>query len=269
MRIQYAISLWNFCHYAQVAGLDEELARIRELGYAVELWNHWPGRESLYAKSQRAGLKSALAGMPVSVHTGFAYSLAEQQVQIDAAEELGASVLVVHPDEFFEGGEDGRLDVALCRDVVAYAAARGVRVALENGQLGFLERAITAVDGLKICLDIGHVYKTEDSLEAFLGTLKTRLIHLHFQDILPAPEEDLPHAGVDHYVPGSGSIPEEDWELLATTLQEVDFDGTAVFEIRPRNPYQTARLGSQFLSRFVPQALVPSAPSVPRMPNIP
>ncbi len=257
MNIQYAISLWNFSHYAQVASLEEELAQIRDLGYAVELWSRWPGKQSLYARSERDSLKAALAGMPVSMHTGFAYTLAEQQVQIDAARDLGASVLVVHPDEFFLGGEEGRLDVALCRDVVAYAAERGVRIALENGPLAFLERAISAVDGLKFCLDIGHVYFTDEPLSAFLDALKPYLIHLHLQDILPLAEQELPYPGRDHYVPGTGGIPEKDWEPLAATLQEIDFDGTAVFEIRPRNPYQTAYLGSQFIGRYLPPSTRP------------
>jgi sugar phosphate isomerase/epimerase len=247
MKIQYANSLWNFSHYDRNATLEEELARIRELGYAVELWNRWPGRESLFASSQRASLKAALAGMPVSLHTGFAYTLAEQQAQIDAARDLGARILVVHPDEFFAGGQRDRLDVPLCREVVRYGARQGVRIALENGKLAFLEEAFAAVEGLGFCLDIGHIYKTPHSLSDYLDALKGNLIHLHLQDILPADEETLPHAGVDHYAPGTGGIPREDWALLAATLQEIDFQGTAVFEIRPRNPYQTAFQGRCFL----------------------
>jgi sugar phosphate isomerase/epimerase len=252
MKIQYALSTWSFSHYSQVASLEEELARIRNLGYAVELWKWWPGRDSLFASSQRTSLKAALAGMPVSLHTGFAYTLAEQQAQVDAASELGASVVVVHPDEFYAGGQESHLNAALLRDVVTYAAESGVSIALENGQLAFLERAFSAVEGLKFCLDIGHVYFTDDPLRTFLDALKHHLIHLHLQDILPLAEKELPHPGRDHYVPGTGRIPEADWELLATTLQEINFDGTAVFEIRPRNPYQTAHLGSQFLGHFLP-----------------
>ena len=219
----------------------------------MELWSRWPGQESLYARSQRERVKVALDGMPVSLHTGFAYTLAEQQVQIDAARDLGAGVLVVHPDEFFAGGKEGCLDGALLRDVVAYASERGVRIALENGDLAFLEQALAEEGDLGICLDIGHVYMTRDSLAAYLNALRMRLIHLHLQDILPPSEGELPHPGADHYVPGTGGIPEDDWDLLATTLQETDYDGTAVFEIRPRNPYQTAYLGAQFFRRFVPR----------------
>jgi sugar phosphate isomerase/epimerase len=247
VRIQYAISLWNFSHYASVGSLEQELGRIRELGYGVELWGQWRDIEDLYSKSRRVMVKDALGDMLVSLHSAIVHTFAEHQAQVDAAHDLGASVLVVHSDEFFVSGQR-QLDVTLCRNVVAYAAERGVRIALENGQLPFLEQAIAAVDGLKICLDIGHVYLTDAPLRDFLAAVGPRIIHLHLQDILSPAEAGLPHAGMDHYVPGSGGIPSADWRLLAATLQEMDFDGTAVFEIRPRNPYQTAHLGKHFFS---------------------
>ena len=245
MKLHYAISLWNFSHYARSDSLEEELGRMRATGYGVELWDRWPGMESLYAPQQRARVKAALDGMPVSLHTALVYNLEAHLAQVDAAHELGARVLVVHSDEFF-AGERGVLDAGLCREVVAYAGERGVCVALENGQLPFLERAIAAVDDLRICLDVGDVYLTETPMRDFLAALKSRLVHLHLQDVLAPDEADLPHAGADHYALGTGGIPRQDWELLAATLEAIDFDGTAVFEIRPRTPYQMARLGRRF-----------------------
>ena len=251
MKIQYAISLWNFSHYPGTGTLEQELGRIRELGYGVELWAQWQGGPSLYGKSERARLKAALGGMPVSLHSAIVRSFDDQRAQIDAAQDLGASVLVVHSDEFYAG--DGReLDVTLCRDVVAYAGERGVRIALENGQLPFLERALAAVEDLRICLDVGHVYLTDEPMQAFLDGLKGHIAHLHLQDILAPAEVGLPGAGMDHYTPGTGGIPVEDWHLLAATLQEIDFGGTAVFEIRPRYPYQTASLGRRFFDGLLP-----------------
>jgi sugar phosphate isomerase/epimerase len=191
-----------------------------------------------------------LGGMPVSLHSAIVHSLAEHQAQVDAAHDLGASVLVVHSDEFFVQGQRD-LDVALCREVVAYAADQKVQVALENGQLPFLERAIDMVDGLKICLDIGHVYLTDAPLRDFLTVLKPYLIHLHLQDILSPAESGTPHAGADHYTLGTGGIPAKDWELLIATLQEINFEGMAVLEIQPRNPYQTARLSTRFFDSLL------------------
>jgi len=246
VRLQYAISLWNFSHQAHPGSLEEALARMRATGYGVELWGRWPSlEESLYTPAQWARVRAALAGMPVSLHTALVYDLEAHQAQVDAAQALGARVLVVHSDEFF-AGERGVLDAGLCREVVAYASQRGVCIALENGQLPFLERAIAAVDGLRICLDVGHVYLTDRPLGDFLAALKSRLVHLHLQDVLAPDEAGLPHAGADHYALGTGGIPAEDWALLAATLHEIDFEGTAVFEIRPRTPYQVAHRGRQF-----------------------
>mgnify|MGYP001823316871 FL=1 len=251
MKVRYAISLWNFSHYPDTGTLEQELGAIRDLGYGVELWAQWKDGPSLYAESERSRLTAALGGMPVTMHSAIVHTFDEQREQIDAAHDLGAGVLVVHSDEFY-AGDSRELDVALCRDVVAYAGERGVCVALENGQLPFLEQALAAVEGLRICLDVGHVYLTDDTMQAFLDGLKGRIVHLHLQDILTPAEVGLPGAGMDHYTPGTGGIPLEDWHLLATTLHEVDFDGTAVFEIRPRNPYQTTSLGRRFFDGLLP-----------------
>jgi sugar phosphate isomerase/epimerase len=245
MKLQYAISLWNFSHYPGTGTLEQELGRIRELGYGVELWAQWHDGPSLYAEGERTRLKLALDGMPVSLHSAIVRGFDEQRQQIDAAHDLGARVLVVHSDEFY-AGEGRELDVALCRDVVAYGEDNGVCIALENGQLPFLERALAAVEGLRICLDVGHVYLTDEPMRAFLDALQGHIVHLHLQDILTPAEMGLPGEWQDHYIPGTGGIPLEDWQLLAATLQEVDFDGTAVFEVRPRNPYQTTTLGRRF-----------------------
>ncbi|MGD9145324.1 MAG: sugar phosphate isomerase/epimerase [Anaerolineae bacterium] len=250
MKIEYAISLWNYDHYAEAASLEDVLGRIRSLGYGVELWGWWRGERYLYGVAQRAEVQAALGSMPVSLHSSIVRSLPEHRAQIDAAHDLGAGVLVVHSDEFF-AGDQGQLDVGLCREVVAYAAQRGVRIALENGQLPFLEQALAAVDGLKICLDVGHVYFTSEPMAAYLSALKTHIVHLHLQDILTPAEIDLPNRGRDHYTPGTGGIPAEDWQLLVATLREIDFEGSAVFEIRPRNPYQTAYQGSRFFDSLL------------------
>lgn len=251
MRIQYAISLWNFSHYAHVNSLEQELGQIRELGCGVELWGWYRRTQNLYSESRRLRLKQMLGDMPVSMHSALVHSLTEHKTQVDAAHDLGARVVVVHPNEFF-ADEQGTLDVPLCRDVVAYAAEWGVCIALENlphtgQQLPFLEQAIAAVDGLRICLDVGHIYSTDTPMRHYLTTLKSHIVHLHLHDTISPAEIGLPDVGAGHYIPGSGSIPNEDWELLAATLREIGFDGTAVFEIRPRNPYQTARLGMRFL----------------------
>lgn len=245
MKIQYAISLWNFFDYIGEETLDEVLERIRRLNFGVELWGWWRNEDDLYRSSRRPSLKAALAGMPVSMHSAIVHTLERHQEQIDTAQALNARVIVVHQDEFYI--ENTReLDVKLCQSVVDYAAERGVTIALENGQLPFIRRALDVIQGLKTCLDVGHVYLTDSSMADFLRVMENRLVHLHLQDLLSSAEVGLPVPTVDHYLPGTGRIPKADWRLLVEKLQEFDFNGSAVFEIRPRNPYQNSVLGAQF-----------------------
>lgn len=247
MRLDYAISLWNYVHFASTAPLEQELRRIAELGYGVELWGEWRDGTDLYDQGARAWLKPLLEGMAVSLHTVISNNLRQHRKQIDAAADLGAGVVVIHADDLYAGASK-TLDVGLAREVVAYAAERDVQIALENGQLPFLTNALRAVDGLKICLDFGHVYLTQDPLAAFLDALGEHIIHLHLHDILLPIEEGL--AGVDHWEPGTGGIPLADWHLLMAKLQAIDFQGMAIFEIRPRNPLQTAQLGVRFMQEL-------------------
>ena len=249
MHIEYAISLWNYFHYANLQSLERELALIRDQGYGVEVWGWWQAEKDLFDEVGRARLRAALREMTVTLHTALVETFEQHKKQVDAAVDLGAKVLVLHPSDMAR--DDGGPDIPLARDVMAYAAGHGVRLALENGPLPFLVQAIEAVDGLEICLDVGHVYQTPDPMSRFLDALRDRLIHLHLQDTLSEPEKGLPRTGGDHYIPGTGGIPEADWRLLVDTLQAIDFDGIAVFEIRPRNPLQTALLATRFMDRLL------------------
>jgi len=250
MLIRYAVSLWNYFHYANVSSLERILALLRDQGYGVELWGRWQEERELYDPIGCRRLKHALKGMQVSLHTTAGNTMELHAKQIDAAAYLGAEVIVIHTANI-SGKNTSDLDFALARDAVAYARDKGVRLALENGKLSDLVGAMENVQELGVCLDVGHVYFTEDPMGRFLNALKERIIHLHIQDILPEPESHLPLTGNDHYIPETGGIPEKDWELLAATLNDIDFEGVAVFEVRPRNPLQTALLGKTFLQELV------------------
>jgi len=250
MQIRYAVSLWNYFHYVNVPSLERVLALLRDQGYGVELWGAWREERDLFDLIGRTRLKHALAGMEVSLHTVGANTLELHQKQIDAAAYLGAEVVVIHSDDIYTRDKSD-LDVALAREVVSYASRRGVKIALENGELPDLINAIKNVDGLGICFDVGHVYLTGGSMSEFLDALKERIIHLHLQDVLPETESHLPLTEKDHFIPGTGGIPEEDWELLIATLKHIDFQSMAVFEIRPRNPLQAALLGRTFVQELI------------------
>ena len=157
MRIEYAVSIWNHTHHAAVGGIEEEIALIREHDLGVELWGTWRHEDDLYSEENRARLRPALLGMTVSLHSAFGRCWDHHRRQIDAAADWGAQVIVLHSSDLIpEAG--GGLDAGLAREVVAYAAERQVRIALENGQLPFLMEAIEAVEDLGICLDVGHIY---------------------------------------------------------------------------------------------------------------
>jgi len=251
MRIKYAVSLWNYYHYADVPSLERIIGYIRRLGYGIEFWGSWKEEKDLYDEVGRKRLKGLVKGMDVSLHGVIGINTFElHKKQIDAAKELGARVIVVHPDNL-ASGDRANLDIELSRDIVGYANKNKIKIALENGGLSFLINAIEKVKGLGICLDVGHVYFTNDSMKDFLDALKERIIHLHIQDILPKDEDSLPGTGKDHYTPGTGGIPYKDWKLIAKTLKEINFQGTAVFEIQPRNPLQTALLGANFMHRLM------------------
>jgi len=96
-----------------------------------------------------------------------------------------------------------------------------------------------------VCLDTGHTYIDEPrpgvqpcGLRPYLEALKPRIAHLHLQDTLPEG---------DHYTPGLGTIPQEDWESLLQTLVEIEFRGAWVMEIQPLRPVPVAQQAVAYL----------------------
>ncbi|HKJ26115.1 MAG TPA: sugar phosphate isomerase/epimerase [Anaerolineales bacterium] len=251
--LKYAVSLWNYIHYYHVPVLGELFNSLRTHGYGVELWNAWRGELDLFDTATRNKIKPYLSGMQVSVHTDIGFNSKEFHTrQIDAAVDLGAKVLVLHSDNLYIDGSK-QLDLPLTQYVVEYGSAGGLSVALENGQLPFLKYALEQIEGLDMCLDVGHVYLVDETMQDFMDTFKDRITHLHIQETLSFPERGLVGEGgiiIDHYTPGTGGIPQEDWALFLNTMDEVNFDGMAVFEVQPRNPLQTALLGKNFLEEF-------------------
>lgn len=239
MKFDYRISLWNYSHYVRRFSLERAVDEIVSNGYGVELWPNWQDDVDLFDEVYRERLKVLLQGVRSSWHTGGARDFEANQRQIDTAAYVGSDVVVVHAPTLALGEENP--DYGLAREVVAYASEKGVMIALENGPLALLAAAMEQVDDLKICIDTGHVYFTDNPMKAYVDTLKPRLVHLHLQDTLP---------NTDHYFLGSGIIPREDWEYLAAALMEISFSGAAVFEIRPRVPLQTAEVSVRFFNEI-------------------
>ena len=243
MHVTYSISLWNYRHYANQRSLERIITDIRHEGYGIELWGNCWNEPDLYDEVGRARLKPLLQGMPVSLHTVGATTLPQQQKQIDAASELHADVLVLHAFEI-QALFNESSNWETVQRMVDYASERGVKIAFENGRDGRYEdlaRVFAHVPKMHACLDVGHIYLyPPGGMQDYLEVMKERLVHLHLQDICPPSLQGIPSANPDHYTPGPGGIPVAEWRLLWRTLEEIDFQGIAVFEIHPPNPLQVA-----------------------------
>lgn len=246
MRIRYSISLWNFTHYTHFPNLERIIPPIREQGFGIELWGRHYDELDLYDAAGRKRLKPLVEGMTVSLHTAGGNGMELHHKQVDAAADLGAEVIVLHAPGVCRPGTS-EFDPELAAEAVEYATQAGVKLALENGTLELCSEAIEKTPGLGVCIDTGHIYNRGESMADYLGALKGRLIHLHLQDVLGDAEQGLPLTGQDHYLPGTGGTPHDDWRLIGATLEEIDFDGIAVFEIRPRTPFQTGVLAKNFM----------------------
>jgi len=241
MEMDYRISLWNYFHYNRPGTLERVIGEIRDAGYGVEIWPRWSDEGNLFDPIYRERLKLLIGDMPSSIHGGSPGSLEQHLLQIETAAETDCDVIVVHPGQIKV--DNGNRDYEFAQQVVDLARDRGIVIALENGPLEVLQSAVARVEGLGICLDVGHIYSTPNTMTEFVDSLRHNIRHLHLQDTL---------GSTDHYVPGTGRIPRSDWGYLFRCLVEENFHGAAVLEIRPRNPLQHAEQTREFLKEVLP-----------------
>lgn len=246
MRIDYAVSSWNYTHYAKRGPLEQEAAPIVEQGLGAEFWNPlWDGTD-LNVAENCAKARALFDGLPISWH-GRRDETQTLERQIDTLHSLGGSVIVIHRNFFADDAEA----VARCRDLVAYGAKRNVLVALENGTFDMIAQFLKAVDGLKFCLDTGHAVMEKVPLRQYVTEFGEALCHLHIQDTLPDEEKHLPGVAHDHYTLGTGATTAADWQGFRESLEAVNFEGMGVYEIRPRLPQHTAYLSIGFMHKLL------------------
>lgn len=250
IQIKYSISLWNYLHYPDAPDIETVIKLLSEQGYGIELWQSWGNGKNLLDQAERNKLKPLLQNMEISYHSAGVDTFDLHKKQIELAADVGAKVLVLHTSELLSKNSS-TLDVQLAHQVVNYAQEYGITVALENGELAFLVDAVEKVQRLDICFDIGHVYLTQDPVNKFLDNLKDRITHLHIHDVFPENEVTAHNGFKQHYTPGTAKIPDADWQLLAKTLKEIDFNGMAVFEIAPQDPLLTAFKAKTFMQKFM------------------
>ncbi len=253
MNLKFSLSMWNFSHFSKLIPLEEITEFARENNFGLEIWQDYGEWTDLFDAQTIKKVKPLFEGIEVTLHTRTGQNTLDQhKAQIDATVQYGAEILVLHPDDFyFSGTREANLDLA--NQAHEYAKSTGVRLALENGQFCFLKNIYEQIETMEFCLDIGHVYLVPETMKQFLDVLKTRIIHYHFHDSL-IPYEAIKSQPswmlIDHHIPGTGIISEEDWHQVFAAMNEVNYQGSAVLEIRPYHPFQSIALGMNKIKHF-------------------
>jgi sugar phosphate isomerase/epimerase len=257
MNMQYAMSLWNYWHYVYVSDQAQAAREIARFGFGVEAWYDPNMSEELADALREASSVSVHATgswMDAWIEESGKTRFDAFKMELDDCAAFNCRTLVLHASHIITKGSDHELDVDLASFLVDYGREVGIEIALENTleeqglSYQWEANAIDRIDGLKICLDTGHVYWTDYSMVEYLDAYKHRLVHLHVQDIACEREQPVTEIyGLDHLNPGSGGMGDQDWKLILDTLEEIDFDGMAVFEVRPRHPLQLGLLARDYL----------------------
>jgi sugar phosphate isomerase/epimerase len=170
-------------------------------------------------------------------------ALADHKQAVDLAAELGGCILVTHdiaipePDQP-EGLERRATFVDSVAQIAAYAAPKGVRLALENIPGGYTnepERLVTLMEDLDapnvgVVIDTGHRNMSGGDPPTTLRAIGKHLITLHLHD--NHGEED------EHLLPGRGNI---NWDQVSAALGDINYNGVFMYEIsRPEDVSELA-----------------------------
>jgi sugar phosphate isomerase/epimerase len=149
---------------------------------------------------------------------------------VQAAAELGAATVVVHPP--FRWQRD--YAVGFAGQVAMLEAASGVNIAVENMfpmRRGHLEMSSylpspdpTDAGYAHYTLDLSHTATAQVDALAMAARMGAQLVHLHLADGTGAPRDE-------HLVPGRGTQPCAE---VCLALVRGNFDGTVVVEVSTR-----------------------------------
>lgn len=258
-RLHLGASIWGFYFGAAPADRPALDAAVRTvLGIdptlGVEVWASKaldvPAASDAEIEALVAACREAAF---VTVHVRGAYwhwNPIDLRDEIAFAERVGAGALVVHPICFGLTNPDDRIDVPEIRRIADYAAARGVRLAVENmvDSVWALDRFLDEIGdnpeqtNLAVCIDTGHAHMSHDAgrhpVTNYLERYAAQLVHLHLHD--NAGQQD------EHLTPGNGTI---DWPDAIATLGRAGFSGTVALENRQANSEPAAEIkrGIEFL----------------------
>jgi sugar phosphate isomerase/epimerase len=149
---------------------------------------------------------------------------------VQAAAELGAGTVVVHPPFRWQRG----YAVGFADQVATLEAVSGVNIAVENMfpvRRGGLEMSSyvpspdpTDAGYAHYTLDLSHTATARVDALAMAGRMGAQLVHLHLADGTGAPRDE-------HLVPGRGSQP---CAQVCLALVSDGFAGTVVLEVSTR-----------------------------------
>jgi sugar phosphate isomerase/epimerase len=147
---------------------------------------------------------------------------------LETAEHVPFRNMVVHLGERDDGWSQRTMEFAeaALEHLGAFARPLGVRVLVENllSDPTTPEHLITILDqghldGIGVCLDLGHAHVTVGVAEAF-SVLGNRIVSMHVHDNHGMKDE--------HLWPGDGSV---DWKVVREALQRLKTPPAAVLEI--------------------------------------
>ena len=235
-----------FTSFDHSLSLAQAVPMIREAGFEVIAIGASPTRPGYTTAAGRAEIRQLVAqhGLAIdSVHAPFPegdrlFSLDEAerlesirqcQLALDAAAELDGKIVVIHllvPYDIPDGEARSQMIDHGHRSVEAladHAAARGVKLALENGQRLRYDQVLIGllnefdVPHVGLCYDSGHE-NVQGTCFDLLERFGHRLLTFHIHD----------NEGADtHTLPGEGTT---DWEQFRRVLRGLDYAGNLLVE---------------------------------------
>ena len=160
-----------------------------------------------------------------------AHAVSETEKALHIARRLPVPVLVAHlgvPRTQRHDGSDSRAAARRSiEELLRIAEPLGVQIAVEVipndlSRAGSIVRFVEDdLDGVGICLDLGHAHLDGDVLDA-VETVSEHLIATHVHDNRGRTD--------DHLLPFDGTI---DWAGTLLAVQKVGYEGPFIFEIVP------------------------------------
>lgn len=195
-------------------GKDVDVSEVRDISKSLELevcsiCPFWPAKYDLANVSNEVR-KNAISYLKNT---------------IDAADELGAKVIVVVPSAVFKEPSgsfemEWKSCVGSLKEVGSYAAGKNVVLAIEP-LIRFLSYFINRMDqglelirstgseGLGVMADVFHMNVEEKTIEGAIEKARDKLVHVHVSDS-------------NNMVPGSGHL---NFKSIFRTLKSISYDG--------------------------------------------